>query len=75
MSNGFTTYRQINGLHNHSVMVSGMIVPVTNERLVLITQHSASLHLQFTMTPEQARKLSEALLDSAFEVEDKKVEA
>jgi len=72
--NGFTTYRYLDGCYNHQVTVAGMISAEKNERHVFMTHRSGGLNFQFNMTPDQARKLSEALLDSAFEIENLKVE-
>jgi len=39
------------------------------EELVMITQRGASMYFKFTMTPDQAREMAEALMDSAYEIE------
>ena len=39
------------------------------EELVIITQRGASMYFKFTMTPDQAREMAEALMDSAYEIE------
>jgi hypothetical protein len=39
------------------------------EELVMITQGGGSMRFQFSMTPDRAREMAEALLDSAYEIE------
>ena len=39
------------------------------EQLVMISQGGASMRFQFSMTPKRAREMAEALLDSAYEIE------
>lgn len=59
--------RQIkNFLDYDSIQIQGVH---HGEELVMITQSSGSMHFQFSMTPDRAREMAEALLDSAYEIE------
>ena len=59
--------RQIkNFLEYDSIEIQGVH---HGEELVMITQSSGSMRFQFSMTPDRAREMAEALLDSAYEIE------
>ena len=59
--------RQIkNFLDYDSIEIQGVY---HGEELVMISQGGASMRFQFSMTPKRAREMAEALLDSAYEIE------
>ena len=55
-----------NFLDHDSIEIEGVH---HGEQLVMITQGAGSMRFQFSMTPDRAREMAEALLDSAYEIE------
>jgi tRNA threonylcarbamoyladenosine modification (KEOPS) complex Cgi121 subunit len=55
-----------NFLDDDSIEIQGVH---HGEELVMITQGAGSMRFQFAMTPDRAREMAEALLDSAYEIE------